>query len=79
MEAPLQGHDVLASEASEDEPALMALHRADGEVGYVLIGEGVDDFYLLCQPAEARAQDDGGEGTHGCVLPEPFSSLLDVL
>ncbi len=46
VESSLHGHDVLASEASEDESAAMAFDCADGEVGDVGVGEFVAVSYF---------------------------------
>jgi hypothetical protein len=46
MEASLHGHDILASETSEDEFAAMAFNGGNWEVGNVAVGEFVTIRYF---------------------------------
>ena len=79
VEAALQGHDLLAAQAAEDEFARVSLDCRHGEVGYVIVGEGYFHLYFLREAAQPRAEHDGGERPHGGVLPNPCSGFLNGL
>ena len=59
MDAALHRDDALPRELAEDEvPRMETLHRRDGKVRNVLVGNGRLDLDLLRETTEAAAEND---------------------
>jgi len=60
----LHGHHAAAFDQPEEQPALVALDRRDGEVGNLLVVDGVPDLDMVGEIAQTGAENDprfGGE------------------